>query len=40
MKNIACTLYPESRHELINDLDKEQVMEDIRNWCDKIEKLH
>lgn len=38
MKNITCTLYPENRHELINDLDKEQVFQDIRNWCDKIQK--
>ena len=38
MNNISCTLYPENRHELINDLDKDRVMEDIRNWCGQIEK--
>ena len=40
MKNVVCMLYPGNRHELINDLDKKQVLEDIRSWCDKIEKLH
>ena len=38
MKKITCILYPENRHELINDLDKEQVFLDIRNWCDIIQK--
>lgn len=38
MKHVTCILYPENRHELINDLDKEQVFQDIQKWCDKIEK--
>lgn len=38
MKKITCILYPENRHELINDLDKKQVFQDIQNWCDRIQK--
>lgn len=38
MKNVTCHLYPENRHELINDLDKEQVFKDIRKWCSAISK--
>lgn len=36
MKDITCILYPENRHELIHDLDKQQVMYDIREWCNTI----
>lgn len=38
MQDVTCILYPENRHELIHDLDKEQVMKDILNWCSRIEK--
>lgn len=38
MKDVTCILYPKNRHELIHDLDKEQVMKDILGWCEKIEK--
>lgn len=38
MKDVTFRLYPENRHELIHDLDKRQVMEDIRSWCGQIEK--
>lgn len=38
MKNVTCCLYPDNRHELINDLDKEQVFRDIRKWCNTISK--
>lgn len=38
MKHVTCILYPENRHELINDLDKEQVFRDILSWCDTIQK--
>lgn len=40
MKNITCTLYPKNRHELIHDLDKEQVKEEIRDWCNAIERMN
>ena len=36
MKNVTCILYPHNRHELIHDLDKEQVMQRILDWCDGI----
>jgi alpha-beta hydrolase superfamily lysophospholipase len=38
MKNVTCILYPKNRHELIRDLDREQVFQDIQKWCDKIKK--
>lgn len=36
MKNVSCKLYPKNRHELIHDLDKEQVFRDILQWCNTI----
>lgn len=30
--NVTSKLYPECRHELLNELNKEEVYEDIRNW--------
>lgn len=38
MQRVTCKLYPHNRHELINDLDKEQVFRDILDWCDTIQK--
>lgn len=38
MKRVTCMFYPRNRHELIHDLDKDRVMRDIRDWCDKIDK--
>lgn len=38
MKDVTCILYPKNRHELVNDLDKEQVMRDILQWCNMITK--
>lgn len=38
MKNVTCHLYPENRHELINDLDKDQVFKDIRKWCNTVSR--
>ena len=32
MKDISIKLYPEDRHEILNELDKEKVYEDIRLW--------
>ena len=40
MKKVTCILYPKNRHELIHDLDKEQVFTDIRRWCNAIVKSH
>ena len=38
MRKVTCKLYPENRHELINDLDKQEVFQDIRRWCDTIRR--
>ncbi len=36
MKKVTCVLYPKNRHELLNELDKELVYQDIRQWCDRV----
>ena len=36
MKNVEMKLYPGDRHEILNELDKEQVMEDILTWLNKV----
>ena len=33
-KNIDMKLYPNDRHEILNELDKEQVYEDLFNWLE------
>ncbi len=35
LENIEMKLYPEDRHELLNELDRQQVMEDIGDWLSK-----
>lgn len=35
VQDVEIKLYPESRHEIINDFDKETVMNDIYNWIQK-----
>lgn len=35
MQNVECRLYPEDRHELLNELDRERVYEDIWEWLGK-----
>ncbi len=32
MINVACKLYPGCRHEILNELNKEEVYADITNW--------
>lgn len=32
MEDVQCRLYPEDRHELLNELDKEQVWADVAGW--------
>lgn len=32
MEDVECRLYPQDRHELLNELDKEQVYADILGW--------
>ncbi len=35
VSDVSMTLYPESRHEILNDLDKEQVTKDVLTWLDR-----
>lgn len=33
--NLSCKIYPEDRHEILNELDKEQVCGDLLAWMEK-----
>ena len=35
-QNVIMKLYPEARHELLNELNRDEVMSDIVGWMDKI----
>jgi alpha-beta hydrolase superfamily lysophospholipase len=32
MINVACKIYPDCRHEILNELNKEEVYEDVVRW--------
>ena len=32
MINVACKIYPGCRHEILNELNKQEVYEDVANW--------
>ncbi|MBR2561654.1 MAG: alpha/beta hydrolase, partial [Eubacterium sp.] len=34
LTDVTCKLYPEDRHELLNELDKEQVDRDLLDWLE------
>ncbi len=34
MQNVECILYPDDRHEILNELDGDQVYADVLNWVD------
>jgi alpha-beta hydrolase superfamily lysophospholipase len=34
-KNVTKKLYPEMRHEILNEINYREVFEDIREWLDK-----
>lgn len=36
LTNMELKLYPHDRHELLNELDRQKVMEDIGGWIEKI----
>ena len=38
MKDVKVKLYPECRHEILNELNREEVMADILNWITEHEK--
>ena len=35
-QNVIMKLYPEARHELLNELNRDEVMSDIVGWMDRI----
>ena len=35
MQNVTCKLYPTDRHEILNETDREEVMEDILRWMEE-----
>ena len=35
MKDVEIKLYPDDRHEILNELDKDQIYQDILTWLDK-----
>ncbi len=35
MKDVECRLYPEDRHEILNEPDKQQVYEDVLDWMER-----
>lgn len=35
MKDVECKMYPGDRHEILNELDKGQVYEDVWSWMEK-----
>lgn len=38
MKNVTIRLYVDARHELINEINRKEVYEDILNWTEKVLK--
>lgn len=32
MINVACKIYPNCRHEILNELNREAVYEDVAKW--------
>ena len=36
MQNVQCKLYPYDRHEILNELDRYMVYEDVRNWLEEV----
>ena len=35
INDVSMKLYPDDRHEILNELDREQVYSDILRWLDK-----
>ena len=41
MQRVTLKIYPMGRHEILNEINRAEVYEDIRNWMEKqIEKLN
>ena len=37
MKRVKCLLYPGARHELFNETNKDEVLQDLIGWLDGID---
>ena len=35
MENVSCRVYPLSRHEILNEINKEEIFEDVGQWIEK-----
>lgn len=35
MRDVESKLYPEARHEILNEINKEEVFEDVMNWLER-----
>ena len=35
MSDVACQIYPNDRHEVLNELDRDQVYKDVRTWLEE-----
>ena len=35
MINVACKIYPDCRHEILNEINKEEIFEDVVEWIEK-----
>ena len=38
MKKVICKLYPNDRHEILNELDRKKVYQDLYEWIQKVIK--
>lgn len=36
VNNVNMKLYENARHELVNEINKEEIFDDIHDWCDKV----
>jgi alpha-beta hydrolase superfamily lysophospholipase len=34
LRDVTCKIYPEGRHEMLNELNRDEVFEDILNWIE------
>ena len=35
MEDVSVRIYPMCRHEILNEINREQVYEDVRKWIEK-----
>ena len=36
MVNVTCKLYPGGRHEILNEINRQEVYEDVAKWLDRV----